>query len=533
MAQGGEDSDQEIEFRVYTKGRGRGSPLNFGEDIKPSKTEEINRWRLGVMNEFGDTEKKNTQYFTKKRSESRTRLSLGKEEQEVSNEENMFIMIQQLNERIDRMTEKSMKGQRVKIKPPKFDNSGSLLTFLAQFEICARRNKWSDAEKVDMLKCSLLGSTAQILWDMGTDKEDSFEEMVELLKQRFGTSGQAEAYRAQLRGKKQNKGESLSMLMTEIKRLMCLAYPGPTTEMGQIVARDAFIDALGDRQIAVKIREREPLTLDAAYQIAVRLEAYNQVTVGENSEERNRVHKMRGVEVRGVEIDHSQILEELLNTQKLMKQQLLSQAEKITELSSRSNEEGKQQGKGRGTVMAKVDRPKVICHKCNKEGHIRPYCPMWEEEKKERETKEKLVDKPKIGMIKERCGERIERIGKTLYVNLRIGTEMQECLIDTGSEVTIVPWKYVMHQQMQTTSRLLHAVNGTNVELAGKITIGVTVGDSIVPTEFLISKQVAEIILGLDWLMNHDCVLNFWEPSIVVKGYKIPLKRSKIIGEEE
>ncbi len=372
-----------------------------------------------------------------------------------------------------------------------------------------------------MLKCSLLGSTAQILWDMSTDSEDSYERMVELLKQRYGTSGQAEAYRAQLRGKKQGKGESLNVLMTEVKRLMCLAYPGPTSEMGQIVARDAFIDSLTDRQIAIKIREREPMTLDAAYQIAVRIEAYNQVTIGGNIEEKNKNPK-----IRGIELDYGQMVEELLNTQKLMKRQLDEQSEKIKEMSSTGKDESRQVGRGRSSAGSRGVKPKIICHKCNQEGHIRPYCPLWEEEKKERENKDTNGDKTSV--LKD---HKVSRVGEALYVDLLLGTEQQECLIDSGAEVTVIPLRLVDRQQMQSTSKLLRAANDTNIEMTGVTTIKVTIGESEILTEFLVSEQVNEIIIGLDWLVNNDCVINFSDPHMMMRGYKIPLRRSKFREE--
>jgi hypothetical protein len=38
------------------------------------------------------------------------------------------------------------------MKPGKFDGTGSLESFLAQFEVCCRYNKWTSADKVDFLK---------------------------------------------------------------------------------------------------------------------------------------------------------------------------------------------------------------------------------------------------------------------------------------------------------------------------------------------------------------------------------------------
>ena len=62
---------------------------------------------------------------------------------------------------------------------------------------------------------------------------------------------------------------------TELVYLMALAYPGPPSDLSQIVARDAFLEALNEKSLRVRIREREPTTLDAALNIACRLEAFD------------------------------------------------------------------------------------------------------------------------------------------------------------------------------------------------------------------------------------------------------------------
>ena len=59
----------------------------------------------------------------------------------------------------------------------------------------------------------------------------------------------------------------------DVRRLVALAYPGQVGELIEIVARDAFLDALGDQSMRVRILEKEPANLDAALKIACRLEA--------------------------------------------------------------------------------------------------------------------------------------------------------------------------------------------------------------------------------------------------------------------
>ena len=84
----------------------------------------------------------------------------------------------------------------------------------------------------------------------------------------------AERYRCELRSRKRKPDETLQTLHQEIQRLASLAFRGLWSEAKDVIARDAFIDSLLDGDLTLKIREREPATLDQAVKIAIRLESY-------------------------------------------------------------------------------------------------------------------------------------------------------------------------------------------------------------------------------------------------------------------
>ena len=140
------------------------------------------------------------------------------------------------------------------IKPPRFDGKGCIEAHITQFNIVANRNKWTEEEKVDFMKIFLSGEASGILKDI---KEDvSFDELVQRLKARYGSLDQVEAYRVQLKSRRRRRGESLSDLMKDIRRLFMLAYPGPSNYLSDITAKDAFIDALDDRELMIRVMER-------------------------------------------------------------------------------------------------------------------------------------------------------------------------------------------------------------------------------------------------------------------------------------
>jgi len=93
---------------------------------------------------------------------------------------------------------------------------------------------------------------------------------------RFGSSDQADRFRAELRTQKRWPNETLQSLYNDICRLMSLAYLGPNLELIDVVGRDAFLEALGDPSLRVCILDKSPLTMEEALCIALNLETLDQ-----------------------------------------------------------------------------------------------------------------------------------------------------------------------------------------------------------------------------------------------------------------
>lgn len=114
-----------------------------------------------------------------------------------------------------------------------------------------------------------------ILWEFKASESIPYDTLVERLKQRFSTQEQAEVYRAQLYRHKQLPGETLIDLLFDIRKLISLAYPNQqTTEVIEMMGRDIYIEALSDPDLALKVRERSPSSLNEAFDIASKLHFY-------------------------------------------------------------------------------------------------------------------------------------------------------------------------------------------------------------------------------------------------------------------
>src|SRR5208282_3337250 len=110
------------------------------------------------------------------------------------------------------------------LKPPKFDGTSFIDTFLIQFAMCADYNEWDDEDRCAILKCSLTGDVGQILWDSRDSYTLTYGSLIIKLKFRYGNAEQKDLFAAQQRIRKRGPTESLAELYIDVCRLMTLAY---------------------------------------------------------------------------------------------------------------------------------------------------------------------------------------------------------------------------------------------------------------------------------------------------------------------
>jgi len=140
-----------------------------------------------------------------------------------------------------------------------------------QFDNCAKFNGWNANDKLQYLRWSLTGTAAQMLW--GTEGM-TFQQLVARLRSRFGSLDMEEKYQTEIQCRRRRTDETLRELAQDIRRLMMLAYPGDRSEMSERLAKEYFICALDDPEFELKVREKEPQSLDSALKAAQRLEVF-------------------------------------------------------------------------------------------------------------------------------------------------------------------------------------------------------------------------------------------------------------------
>jgi len=166
--------------------------------------------------------------------------------------------------------EKHRRGRHVKkwLVLEKFDGTTPLSIFLNQLDTSAKYNGWNLADKAAHLRVSLKGNAAYIINDENLEGA-SYQRLIKQLKSRFGTKGQSSLYHSHLRTRRRGKNETLVTLYHDINRIAGLAYPGKNSMHRELAAIEASIDALNDRHLRMRVRDREPKNLEHALHIAL------------------------------------------------------------------------------------------------------------------------------------------------------------------------------------------------------------------------------------------------------------------------
>jgi len=171
-----------------------------------------------------------------------------------------------------------------------YDGSGSLETFLAKFSRLAEYMRWDDTDCYYHLCASLDGIAGQ---EPQQGPQPTVADVIALLRTRFGNELQAERFKAEIKVRRRRPGESLQQLYQDIIKLVALAYPNEEPALVNHVAKEAFVIALSDPILQLKVIEREPKTVEDALNIAVKMEAYQASVIPPESDKGAMDHRAK------------------------------------------------------------------------------------------------------------------------------------------------------------------------------------------------------------------------------------------------
>ena len=409
------------------------------------------------------------------------------------------------------------------IKLERFDGTVRVESFLAKFEICSRHNRWNEADRMDNLQCALTGEAAQILWDMGADGVKTSKDFIQQLQARYGSANQTALYRTRLKFRRRQRGETLAELVNDVRRFIVLAYPGPSLPIKEAFACEAFLEALNDKELALKIREKEPPTLEEAYQFAMRLEAYAVVHEPDKSDRKVFLPRKVTEGQTRPETDPDKFLETLRNMSGLQQasfEKLLGEIKTIVErhnapLSNKRSQNRRRLGQQKGNQEPRRRFGNKKCFQCREVGHLIAKCPYLV-------SGDATDDNQKTFRTVDKATNRInEQDG--VYLRVILAGKMHRALVDTGSVSSSIPDGIIPLETLRKTDSVLKAANGVEIEVMGETCLDLQVDDLVIPLNFLVVRDVPEVILGMNWIREYVDSFDLKNGKIIIQGRALSL----------
>jgi hypothetical protein len=429
---------------------------------------------------------------------------------------------------------------------------------LAKFYNFASYFGWSPRDKVFQLKHSLEGAAALVISEVPT--ECTLEELLSALKLRFGTQHHSERYRAELKARRRHAGEPLQELYQDLCRLKLLVFGnGSSNEFTDTYLRDIFVDALDNLELRRTVLLQEPRTMEAALNIASRIEAIDiSGTLGsaimgrEEQKDRGNLHNENrskqfasSVDGYGHDLRMKKQLAEMRGALNNMREELATGTRQKSrppqsrnsasylesletfagssrpaslvhpvenstapEFSLKTLGDRDQQYKSAGVINR-------ACFTCGSTQHLARECPRNIGNRDRRPTNDTRKDHTSNKLHALLPPEDVIR---NPFLELQLRTHKIAALLDTGCDHSVCGHNIVPHTKLGKTRQKLFSATGEPVPLLGETTIHFRVNGQWLSAKVVVSKAITGIILGIDWLRKNQCHWNFAEGTFLVQG---------------
>jgi len=101
------------------------------------------------------------------------------------------------------------------------------------------------------------------------------------------------------------------------------------------------------------------------------------------------------------------------------------------------------------------------------------------------------------------CDDTRSMMEQPVYMKVHIGCREVVCQIDTGSDECVISRRLVDEAKLEPAGCQIFAANGSTINVVGGIILDVHVGELKIPTKFVISNDVTESMLGVNWLRRN------------------------------
>jgi len=153
-------------------------------------------------------------------------------------------------------------------------------------------------------------------------------------------------------------------------------------------------------------------------------------------------------------------------------------------------------------------REKMRCYSCQGYGHMARNCPKAVKKEEDPTPAEnvRVVRGPETRQMREH----------PVYLNAYLGKRRVSFLVDTGCERSVTPKRLVADSRIEQAECRLFAANGTVINVLGETTMDIKIGDLVIPTRFVVSDNITEPMLGVEWLRCNQMTWDFAQDILII-----------------
>jgi len=140
----------------------------------------------------------------------------------------------------------------------------------------------------------------------------------------------------------------------------------------------------------------------------------------------------------------------------------------------------------------------VVCFRCKQTGHIQRFCPS----RHGQANGYTGAHRPETPLHNRATSQDLGK--EKVYVKMRINGIMTSCLVDTGSDTTLIPTSFTKGCRILPTRQKISAANGTEIPLIGYTSVVAKLGKQRLEFTGLVTEHVSQPYLGIDWLTDHN-----------------------------
>ena len=185
----------------------------------------------------------------------------------------------------------------------------------------------------------------------------------------------------------------------------------------------------------------------------------------------------------------------------------------------RQRQEPKILRSGRRTE-GKTERRTALLTAVDEPGHLKRDCPIampGPSAASGGNHAKPLTKKDKLANLGE------QMIESKSYLQVEIDGVKYAALLDSGCDLTVVPYEVAAGKPLKRTRRKLYGVGGHPVQVVGSVELEMKLGDLQLELPALVSRKIHEVMLGIDWMQRQEVQWRFGDGTVKIRDQQFTL----------